>query len=54
MSRSGNVERDVHFNRKAPTQSDPTGASQRVLERRLDEMEKKLDAILRKLGDQKR
>jgi RNA polymerase sigma factor (sigma-70 family) len=50
---SGKTDLDVRFNRKAFTQSDLTGASQRVLERRLDEMEKKLDAILKKLGDRK-
>jgi hypothetical protein len=51
---SGKTDLDARSNRKAFTQSDLTGASQRVLERRLDEMEKKLDAILRKLDNQKR
>jgi protein involved in polysaccharide export with SLBB domain len=48
------VESDVYFNRKTPSPSDAPSGNQRVIERRLDEMEKKLDAILRKLGDQKR
>jgi RNA polymerase sigma factor (sigma-70 family) len=51
---SGMIKRDAHFSRKTPNQSDPTAASQLVIERRLDQMEKKLGAILRKLGDQKR
>jgi polysaccharide biosynthesis/export protein len=50
---AGRVDSDVHFNRKASTLSDSPVANQRALERRLDVMEKKLDAILRKLGDQK-
>ena len=47
------AEPKIYFNRKSTTSSDAQSDSQRVLERRLDEMEKKLDAILKKLGDQK-
>jgi protein involved in polysaccharide export with SLBB domain len=43
----------LYFDRQSDSQSAPSSLRQRDLERRLDGMEKKLDAILKRLGDRK-
>jgi protein involved in polysaccharide export with SLBB domain len=44
---------ELYFNRKLNDQTVPTEIAERSIQRRLDEMDGKLNAILRKLGDQK-